>query len=118
MKTEQEMSPFLGALNKAGARHGKKDKESLQKAHDSMAELVDGMHCAEGMTGGDDTAKARRTAHLVLAKANARHSAADLQKIKQAHDLITEAGAECPGPTWDEKLGSDDEPESKEEEKD
>lgn len=95
-KTDQQPSAigyedFAAALSKMGMRHGKKDKELVQKAHDSMAGLVDGFHCA--MDGAE--AKARQAS---LEKGNARHSKKDLAIIKGAHDMIKSLGAECPSP--------------------
>lgn len=83
---------FEDALSKMGQRHGKKDKAIVQKAHDAMAELVDGIHCAMGAEGsGGDTDKA-----LDVSKRNARHSKKDLEEIKKCHDMIKGLGADCP----------------------
>lgn len=80
-------SELVDTLSKMGQRHGKKDKALVQKAHDAMAELVDGANCGQHK----ETSKA-----LDVSKANARHSKADLALIKTMHDGSVTLGADCP----------------------
>jgi len=80
-------SDLAESLSKMGQRHGKKDKALVQKAHDAMAELVDGANCGKTK----ETSKG-----LDVSKANARHSKADLALIKTMHDGAVSLGADCP----------------------
>ena len=71
-------------LAKMGQRHGKKDKATLQTAHDAVAELAGGIHCV--MKAETDKAQG-------VNKANARHSKKDLgdiQKCQGYDDMRTE----------------------------
>jgi len=73
-------------LAKRGMRHGPKDRENLSKAHDAVADMVDGANCTMAKAITAD-----------LSKANARHSKADLDTIKAVHDSLVGLGAVCPG---------------------
>jgi hypothetical protein len=79
--TVTRFGALVDELQKMGARHGKRDKELVQSAHDTFAKLCDGAHCGD------------------MAKANARHSKADMELIKQGHDAAVKLGAACPSPT-------------------
>lgn len=81
----------MDSLEKAGMRHGKKDKALVQAAHDAMRDLVESAHCL-----GDETQKA-----AALSKANARHSKADLKRIEDIHKACKELGADCSPPQSD-----------------
>ena len=83
--TSKALLSALGEIRKAGARHGANDRTLLNKAHDAVAELTRGAHCA-GM---------EKAAPALLVKAGARHSKKDLEAIKAVHDGLVGLGAKC-----------------------
>jgi hypothetical protein len=72
-------------LQKAGARHGARDRQNLQKAHDAVADMADGAYCKKNAAIQPD----------LMAKAGARHSKEDLAKIASVHNTLVELGAKC-----------------------
>lgn len=93
-----ELSAFIDTLIKAGARHGKRDREHLEDAHKALAAMVDGVHCVEQEnTDEHGSEEMGRDEMERVNKRGARHSKEDLQRIKKAHDLVVQLGAACPG---------------------
>lgn len=95
-------APVLGAspdqIAKAGSRKSKADQQCIQEIHDKAASLVDKMHCAAqsfSAEGQKDDAEKQAAARALLEKVGKRHSAADMAKIKEAHDAMCALGAKC-----------------------
>ena len=84
---------------KAGSRKSKSDMQCIQEIHDKAASLVDKMHCAAQPFSAEGQAKSeaekQAAARALLEKVGKRHSAADMAKIKEAHDAMCSLGAKC-----------------------
>lgn len=98
-----------GKLRKRGAKNGKKDQGLLDKAHDTLAELADGVHCVnkadQPPTGSqqslptDDGKQTEESGMgpigLKVNKVGARHSIETMMNLKAAHDALVKCGAAC-----------------------
>lgn len=97
-----ELQDFVEDLTKRGAKHSAKDMAYVQKAHDAMAEMVDGTHCKvkADVVDGDNAGKAAKSLaariRAKLGKRGARHSKMTLDEVKGIHDKLCAMGASCP----------------------
>lgn len=90
-------SSLVSELQKMGARHGKKDRGLVQTIHDTTADLTDCACCGALGEKAIKPAPGMLPPPPTIAKANARHSGNDQQRIQAIHDLAVELGAVCKG---------------------
>lgn len=89
-------------VSKAGARKNKEDSAMIQDMHDKCMKLADGATCGKAAPAEDEPSAnqkegAKKGADGTIEKKGARHSAADVLKIKEAHDIMCALGAKCDG---------------------